>query len=145
MPRSPLIRIPERIIKEIVAHSQSSHPQECCGLLIGRVSEAVYEVTERIPLLNTLQSEREFESDPAEMLQAHRYIRQKQRELLVVYHSHPASRPIPSRSDRQRSIDSKIACLIIGPGAEIQVWWLMNLDEHYAASWELIEENAAPE
>lgn len=138
MPPRPRIQIPASILAELATHAKSSHPLECCGLLAGLVGESAYEVRERIPLTNRLQSKTEFESEPIEMLRASRLMRQKQLELLVVYHSHPSSKPIPSHRDKLRNIDERVACLIIGPGDEIRIWWLEGMGEQVEAEWDTV-------
>ncbi|WP_157369807.1 M67 family metallopeptidase [Zavarzinella formosa] len=136
MPTRPRIRIPDLLLAELIAHAAQEHPLECCGLLAGIVTPGACEVTVRIPLTNHLKREDEFESDPAEMLAAHRRMRREGLEMLAVYHSHPASEPVPSRKDRLRSIDERVACVIVGPTGDVRMWWLLSAHEQTEANWE---------
>ena len=120
---------------DLTAHAAAEHPLECCGLLAGHATTAAYEITTRIPLTNHLKREDEFESDPAEMLKAQRGMRQAGLDWLAVYHSHPASPPVPSRKDRTRSVGESVACVIVGPHGEVRAWWLISEDEQDEAAW----------
>ena len=135
MPPRPRIRIPSPLLAGLIAHATAEHPLECCGLLAGIAAPDVFEITIRIPLTNRLKREDEFESDPAEMLAAHRRMRRDGLELLAVYHSHPASEPVPSRKDRRRSIGERVACVIVGPKEVVTMWWLLSANDHAAADW----------
>ncbi len=136
MPPRPRIRIPAALVAELTAHAAAEHPLECCGLLAGHPTAEAYTVTTRIPLTNHLKREDEFESDPAEMLKAQRNMRQAGLDWLAVYHSHPASPPVPSHKDRMRSVGENVACVIVGPHGEVRAWWLISEMEHEEAEWE---------
>jgi [CysO sulfur-carrier protein]-S-L-cysteine hydrolase len=126
----------------MVAHAAAGLPNECCGLLAGRISEdgASGQVTVHYPLTNELRSPTVFLSDSREMFAAVKDMRQKKTEVLAVYHSHPSSMPIPSKRDLERNYSSGVVNVIIGLVSEspdVQAWWL-NESSFDAAQWELI-------
>lgn len=130
-----LLRIPAPLYDAMIEQARAELPAECCGLLAGRISEdgLLAEVVERYPLINELKSPTEFVSEPRSHLAAERDIRQKQLDVLAVYHSHPSSAPIPSKSDLERSYRPSVMNLIIGFETEVPevgVWWLEGLAFH---------------
>jgi proteasome lid subunit RPN8/RPN11 len=129
--------IPRPIYEAILAHARDELPAECCGLLAGTLSEGVGHVTQHLPLVNALKSPTEYESEARSMLAAQKAIRASGTQELAVYHSHPASEPIPSRRDLERSYGEGVVNLIIGlRGAEAEVrgWWFAN-DGAREAKW----------
>jgi [CysO sulfur-carrier protein]-S-L-cysteine hydrolase len=125
----------------MIHQARAEFPNECCGLLAGRISEdgMVAEVTERYPLINEMKSPTEFVSEPRSHLAAERDIRQRGLDVLVVYHSHPTSEPIPSKRDLERNYSERVMNLIIGVAKtphEMRGWWLG--ESTFAdAAWEL--------
>ena len=63
-------------------------------------------------------------------------------EVLAVYHSHPTSEPVPSRTDLQRNYSPEVVNLIISLQSgqpTVRAWWLTE-EAYREAEWELIEE-----
>lgn len=105
------LTLPKEIREAIVCQADAESPFECCGLLAG---DRDGRVNLAIPLRNELQSPIAFRSEARSMLAAMRSIDESGLHWLAVYHSHPTSRPVPSRKDRQEHVDSAIACVIVG-------------------------------
>ena len=130
-------------------HALSERPLECCGLLAGVREEtktadggveSVGRVLRRYPLVNALASPREFLSDDRSMLDADRDMRARGLELLAVYHSHPTSPAVPSRTDLERHWMEDVACVIISLAAapaEVRAWRLTGT-AYREADWEVI-------
>jgi proteasome lid subunit RPN8/RPN11 len=97
-------------------------------------SGADYRIVERLPLVNALKSPTAFESEPRELLEAHRKMRANVWEILAVYHSHPDSEPIPSRKDCDLSFSAVVATVIVSlhPTPETRAWWIRNGEIHEA-------------
>jgi proteasome lid subunit RPN8/RPN11 len=93
------LQIPRRLYDAMVAQAVAELPNECCGLLAGGGGR----VTHRYPLTNALASPVRYESDPAALFAAFRDMRRHGTELLAIYHSHPTSDPVPSRTDLERN------------------------------------------
>ena len=97
------------MLDAIVAHARADAPLECCGLLIGSGDL----VDEHYPVRNVRQSRVAFEVDPAGHFAAIRKARASQRAVIGAYHSHPASAPVPSRTDVQDAHDAELLHLIV--------------------------------
>src|SRR5262245_17238518 len=93
------LQIPGRLHAEMLAQAVAELPNECGGLLAGRDGR----VTHRYPLTNALASPVRYESDPKELFAAEKDMRRQGTELLAIYHSHPTSEPVPSRTDLERN------------------------------------------
>jgi proteasome lid subunit RPN8/RPN11 len=73
------------------------------------------------------------------MFDAERAMRRQGIEVLAVYHSHPTSEPVPSRTDLERNYSSEVVNVIISlKDAEPRVrgWWLSETG-YREAEWEL--------
>lgn len=107
-------------IQAIRQQAEGAYPQECCGLLLGAVqmpgdtvvakvwpvpnawSDAVvqdYGLPETQPGVHD-RGDR-YWIDPQDLLQAQRYGRDHQMQVIGVYHSHPDHPAHPSECDRQ--------------------------------------------
>lgn len=128
MPPFTRLVIPEEICSELNAHARESAPLECCGLLAGRIVDGVGAVSVCYPIENVVRSPTEYETDAREMMFAFRAMRERGIELLAIYHSHPASAPVPSRRDIERNTYGETAAHVIvglaGAEAEVRAWWL---------------------
>ena len=123
----------------MVEHAQKEKPNECCGLLAGVRDGDVLRVLAWHPLVNEANSEREYQSEPHSMLQATKSMRAAGHEILAIYHSHPTSAPIPSRTDRERNYSVDVVNFIIGlsePEPTVRGWWL-TAEAYEEARWEV--------
>ena len=121
----------------------AERPAECCGLLAGAMpADGTARVVCRYPLINSLASPREYLSDPRSMFEAVRDMRSRDLEILAVYHSHPTSPPIPSRTDLERNYSPDVINFIISVSTtppETRAWWL-TANGYQAAQWEIVDE-----
>lgn len=133
--------LPAPLYTAMLAQARAELPNECCGLLAGRVDAGVGHAVQRYPLVNAAASPREYVSDPASMLAAFKDWRRRGLELLAVYHSHPAAPPVPSRTDLERNVyGPEVIDLIIGlegPEPVVRGWRLSGADFR-PAEWEVI-------
>jgi proteasome lid subunit RPN8/RPN11 len=93
------LQIPRQLHDEMLAQAVTEAPNECCGLLAGHDGR----VTHRYPLTNALASPVRYESDPKELFRAMKDMREQGTDLLAIYHSHPTSEPVPSRTDLEQN------------------------------------------
>jgi proteasome lid subunit RPN8/RPN11 len=85
----------------MLTQARAELPNECCGLLAGRLDPvAVRHVQACYPLVNALARPTAYLSEPRSMFAAMRDMRELGIDVLAIYHSHPSSDPIPSRTDR---------------------------------------------
>jgi proteasome lid subunit RPN8/RPN11 len=121
------LHIPQAIFDAMLDQARDELPNECCGFLAGMIAEGIGAVVERFPLVNVLQSPVVFDADPRSLFAAHKAMRAKEIDVLAVYHSHPRSEPMPSRTDRERNYSESVVNLIIGLKhleADVRGWWL---------------------
>ena len=87
--------IPRAIREELRAHAADEAPNECCGLVVLRDG-----IAERyLRGVNALASpyRYELEIDPAV------WFLEDEGYELAVFHSHPETEPVPSRTDKERA------------------------------------------
>jgi proteasome lid subunit RPN8/RPN11 len=139
------LQVPRRFVEEMVAHARTELPNECVGLLAGRFGEAtaaggerVGRVERRYPLVNAAASPREYLSDPKSMFAAMKDMWAHGLDVLAVYHSHPTSAAVPSRTDLERNYSPEVVNFIIsmqGTEPDVRGWWLTDRD-HREAEWD---------
>jgi len=127
----------------MIAQAVQELPNECCGLLAGRIVPELPDrtVTERFPLVNADASPREYTSDAKSLIQAHRAMRERRVDILAVYHSHPSSDPIPSRKDLERNAHgSAVVHLIISlkNAAPLVRAWRLGENDFQEADWRIV-------
>lgn len=96
MPPFPTLLIPADLLAAVVARARADAPAECCGLLAGSPDGRV---SLHFPVRNDLASPTEYLTNARDMLAASKAVRAAGAEVLAVYHSHPASAPVPSAKD----------------------------------------------
>lgn len=116
------LRVTPVQLAEMRAHVEACLPLEACGLLAG--SDGV--VTEVIPVTNEARSPVRFRMRPVEQLAAFERIAAEGRELLAVFHSHPAGPARPSQTDVAEAAYEAVH-IIWSPGAatwEARAFWI---------------------
>jgi proteasome lid subunit RPN8/RPN11 len=90
-----VLRLPQSIRDEIVAHARRDHPDEACGVVAGRGG-----IAERIvPMANAERSPTFYRFDAIEQLKVWREMDDLDEDAVVIYHSHTATEAYPSRTD----------------------------------------------
>lgn len=92
---------------------RGSYPEECCGLLIGRIEADRRVAVQALPVLNTWTSDVALTEDdtrhslrdrfyipPRAYLQAQRTAARQDLDVVGCYHTHPDDRAWPSERDR---------------------------------------------
>jgi proteasome lid subunit RPN8/RPN11 len=136
------LQIPRQLYENMIAQARAELPNECCGLLAGHSlpDQELARAVEAFPLVNAAASPVEFLSEPHSMFEAERAMRRLGLDLLAVYHSHPTSHPIPSRTDLARNYSESVINLIISLQSEppeVRGWWL-TAEEYREADWEIL-------
>lgn len=136
--------VPDLLLAEVVNHARGDLPNECCGFLVGIRDGDIGRVSARIPLQNAAASPVLYDVEPRELFSVERLLRQRGWEVLAVYHSHPTSPAIPSRTDRERRYGESVVCVIVsmlGETPEVRGWWL-TAESHREAAIEVAEGEA---
>lgn len=107
---SGLLRLPDRIRRELIAAAGDSPEEEVCGLLAGPEGRPFH----RLPVENHLHRFDAFDMDPEGLIQAMRRIREEGWDLVGIYHSHPGTAPWPSPTDLASNQYPECVHLIIG-------------------------------
>jgi proteasome lid subunit RPN8/RPN11 len=118
-----VLKIPAEVFHAMVAHCVMDAPLECCGILGGFERE----VSLFYPMRNADESATTYNADPRDILLTIRDLRARQAEILAIYHSHPESRAVPSRTDLRTNYYGDLPRIIVsllGDRPEVRVWRL---------------------
>ena len=104
-----MIRIPQAIHDDMIAHAREGFPLEVCGLLggTGDTVSAMYRMT------NTDASNEHFMMDPKEQFAVIKDLRAKGLSMLAIYHSHPETPARPSEEDIKLALTPDVSYVII--------------------------------
>src|SRR6185369_3807024 len=104
-----MIRIPQAIHEDMIAHAREGFPLEVCGILggAGDAVSAIYRMA------NTDASNEHFMMDPREQFAVVKDLRAKGLAMLAIYHSHPESPARPSEEDIRLALTPGVSYVII--------------------------------
>jgi proteasome lid subunit RPN8/RPN11 len=88
-----VVVVPARLRDELHAHAAEEAPNECCGVVVIRDDVAERYVRGRNKLASPYRYE--LEIDPSV------WFLEDEGYELAVFHSHPETEPVPSRTDRE--------------------------------------------
>ena len=94
-------------LERIRRHGCEDYPNECCGLLIGRIDNGNRLVTELLPMGNSREDfskRNRYLISPIELLRADRDAQKRGLDILGIYHSHPDHPARPSEYDREHAL-----------------------------------------
>ncbi len=149
----PPIIVPLRLtadqLQQLKHHAQATYPQECCGMLVGRLLPEL-EVTTIHPVQNSwtpdcvppdLQisdpnghSPRDrYWIDPADLLHIMKSSRAKGEAIIGIYHSHPDSPALPSECDRRLAWPEYVYVILSVSAVQIIDYrcWQLNSDHQF--------------
>jgi proteasome lid subunit RPN8/RPN11 len=107
------IAITQAAFDAIVAHAESEHPRECCGLLVGTEQAIV----RAVPVENIASDPfRRYEIPPQAYFAEIRRCREQGGAVIGAYHSHPLSAPEPSPTDLEMAF-AEFVFVIAGQGS----------------------------
>lgn len=89
----------------MVAHAESTYPNECCGVMLGSLDGDHKSVTIAQPLENVSAGSQaaRYELRPEDLLAADREARRLKLDLIGIYHSHPDCDAYFSETDLKNS------------------------------------------
>lgn len=142
-----VIQISSKHLTQIGTHAGKTYPEECCGLLLGKITnnnKIVREVWETenswdgdttdyfSVTANQGSKQNRFTIAPEVLLKAQRTARDRNLEIIGIYHSHPDHPAIPSQFD-QAIAHPQYSYLIVsvqqGKVADIRSWELDDIDQ----------------
>lgn len=105
------MRVPALIYEAMIAHARFEFPNEACGLLAADETGALrmcYSLT------NADGSPVSYTVDPNEHFRSLQHAERNGWELAGVFHSHTASPPVPSSTDRRQALEPDWLYVIVG-------------------------------
>lgn len=144
------IRLTVEHLRLICTHAESTYPHECCGLLLGKLSQDEKLLVDAIatenvwnpiaaadfqaiePNLNLGTDKNTYYTiAPEVMLKVQKEARDRQLDIIGVYHSHPNHPAIPSEFDRAcawQTYSYIIVSVPQGKAGEVLSW---SLDDNH--------------
>jgi len=107
------LQLSRALVTRLLNLAQNSADKEICGLIGGRDGEpgACYPVAN-----SSNQPDIKFQMDPQEQIAAMRKMAEAGEELFAIYHSHPSSVAVPSKTDLELNQYPDAVHLIIALG-----------------------------
>jgi proteasome lid subunit RPN8/RPN11 len=137
-----MIRIESEPWAAMVEHARETYPNECCGAMFGATGDDGKIVRESIRLKNAFEGPQaaRYELHPEDLLAADKAARDRNMELIGIYHSHPDCDAYFSQTDLKNSCPwYSFVVLSIQKGEFHHAnSWLPNFDQTEAAKEELI-------
>jgi proteasome lid subunit RPN8/RPN11 len=134
---SKMIKLTLAQLAEIFAHAQEAVPAECCGLISGTKDGAA----KTIFALRNIEADKtvSYEAAPEDLFAAQRQMRERDEQLLGIYHSHPGSaEPAPSETDVRLAYYPQAVYFIIGLAGRQPVMRAFRISER-DERWEQVE------
>lgn len=121
----PELVIERENVEEISNHAAESWPEECCGLLLGKMERGRCVVEQVRPARNVHAGDRRrgYEIDANAVLESLRASRCQGWGLLGFYHSHPDGSTEPSSWDARDAWLGKIYVIVGWPVGGIGFWY----------------------
>ena len=155
-----MLRLSADAAETVARHAEATYPDECVGLLLGRLEGEAKIVLRALPLENrwagqvslaetdNADSRRDrFYLDPRDYLRADREARAADMDIVGCYHSHPDYPATPSERDRVGaqgvgggpSFAFVIQSVRNGQAAEVASWLLLDEGERFAEESLVVE------
>ena len=99
------LKISEELLEGIREHGKKAYPNECCGVLLGRIEDSRKSVVELRAMENTREDSprNRYLISSRELLEAEKAARARGLDIVGVYHSHPDHPARPSEFDREHA------------------------------------------
>ncbi len=99
------------LLDAVVDHARRDHPDEACGVLAGPVDGDLPE--RHVAMTNAERSPTFYRFEPSEQLAVWREMDDRDERPVVIYHSHTATEPYPSRTDVALAVDPDVHYLLV--------------------------------
>ena len=142
-----MIKLGAALLAEIERHAEREYPRECCGLLVGLITDdgrtRIIHATQAVENVFAEEGERHHRMaiEPLEYARAERRYAAEGLGVVGNYHSHPDHPAIPSERDRVgaqgvgggTSFSFLIQSVRAGQAAELTSWLLAEGGERFVA------------
>jgi proteasome lid subunit RPN8/RPN11 len=140
----------------IYHHAKQTYPEECCGLLVGKIEQNQKVIVKVIPTENnwvndanlfanfTQYSSQErskrdsFSIAPKTLIQVQKEARKLNLDIIGIYHSHPDHPAIPSEFDREIAWETYSYIIVSVMKGEIEELKSWSLNDHKGWSLEVV-------
>jgi proteasome lid subunit RPN8/RPN11 len=97
--------ISRELIESIREHGKRAYPNECCGVLLGRIENSRKSVVKLRPMENAREDspQNRYLISSRDLLEAEKAARALGLDIVGVYHSHPDHPARPSEFDREHA------------------------------------------
>jgi proteasome lid subunit RPN8/RPN11 len=124
-----MVTLSHAALHKMKVHAMQTYPEECCGLLLGRIEGTTKKVFDLIEISNARQAQRtrRFLIAPEDYARAEQLAKEKAVELVGWYHSHPDHPAKPSMFDLEHALpiwSSVIVSVEQGQPANVTAWLL---------------------
>ncbi len=92
-----MLTIRADVLDAVIAHARRDHPDEACGIIAGPLWSD--DPVRHVPMTNAERSPTFYRFEPTEQLRVWRQMDDNDERPVVIYHSHTATEPYPSRTD----------------------------------------------
>ena len=132
-----MIRIESEPWAAMISHARRTYPNECCGAMLGAIDGDAKAVRVAIPLENAYEGAQaaRYELRPEDLLAADKAARERQMDLIGIYHSHPDCDAYFSTTDLKNSCPwySFVVLSVKSGEFDHANSWLPNFDQTEAA------------
>jgi proteasome lid subunit RPN8/RPN11 len=99
------LTISPELLESIREHGKTAYPNECCGVLLGRIENSGKSVVKLRPMENAREDSprNRYLISPRDLLEAEKAARALGLDIVGVYHSHPDHPARPSEFDREHA------------------------------------------
>ena len=97
------LKVPRKLIAEMIAHALEQDPEECCGILFG--TDDCAESSRRMTNAHPSKLSR-YTMDPLELMQAQGEADKRGQQFVAIYHSHTYTQGYPSETDVSNAVES---------------------------------------
>ena len=96
-----MLKINRALYDSLRQHGEETYPHECCGVLLGHISDSGRVVTSVARCGNTREDspQNRYNIDPKELIRIQREGRNRDEDIVGFYHSHPDHPPQWSKTD----------------------------------------------
>jgi proteasome lid subunit RPN8/RPN11 len=132
---SAMLRISKGHLHSVRRSAESCYPNECCGVLLGKLVDGERVVFEVVSCKNVAAGDQRdrYHIDPAELIDVQKRARDGGLDIVGFFHSHPDHPPAASRTDLKEALWFACSYLIVemrdGRAADVASFVLAGTDE----------------
>lgn len=124
------MRATTEVLDALRRHAEETYPEECCGLLLGRMDGEVNDVVAARAVRNRNENRRvdRYVIDPDDYRRIDKEAQAEGVDVVGIYHSHPDHRAEPSKTDLEQATFPGFSYVIVsvvdGRAEDLTAWTL---------------------